>query len=250
MKQIRIRQLNFLAVAALTGLAILYSSTKAIAATYTKVVDTSTSIPAGQFAGQNFSDFSSSGVEVPPVIDQGQVLFIGKPASTQSNNGAYVWSQGTLQLLADPSVTIPNRGGVKFSQVYGPAIQAGHFAFSSGDGIYASFNSTLTTIIDPSSNFAGSSIPSFDGSTLWFFGENPKDGIFGWNNGTLAKVVAAGNPTPSAPGYQFSTLNSNVSAQMEVLLSTGIAERLQALLASGAFILIPVARFSASPTRT
>ena len=227
----------------LTGLAILYSSTKAIAATYTKVVDTSTSIPAGQFAGQNFSDFSSSGVEVPPVIDQGQVLFIGKPASTQSNNGAYVWSQGTLQLLADPSVTIPNRGGVKFSQVYGPAIQAGHFAFSSGDGIYASFNSTLTTIIDPSSNFAGSSIPSFDGSTLWFFGENPRTAS---SAGTMARSPSRRSRQSNAIRPWLSIQHSQfkrISRQMEVLLSTGIAERLQALLASGAFILIPVARF-------
>jgi hypothetical protein len=145
------------------------------------------------------------------VISQGQVLFFGNP-STTSQTGAYIWSAGSLQVLADPGVSIPDRGSQKFNSLRYPSAHSGAFAFSSYDGIYVTVGGVLTKVMDPSSGFNGTSAPSVDGSTVWFFGERPGDGIFRWNNGVIGQVVGAGMPTPSAPGLQFTSLNSNVSA--------------------------------------
>src|SRR5437016_4500940 len=42
---------------------------------FTTIADNSTSIPAGQWAGQSFAAFTASGAASPPAIDHGNVIF-------------------------------------------------------------------------------------------------------------------------------------------------------------------------------
>lgn len=186
------------------------------------IADTSTAIPAGQWQGQNFAQFSSSGVDWPPAIDRGDVIFVGKPA-TGFMNGAFTWSAAAgVRLLADPSVAIPDRGGAKFSEIRYPSVDGGEFAFSSYDGIYRTVGGNLTTVIDPSTvvppgnaPFGGSSAPALDGPNTWFFAELNDaaftEGVFRHNSGAISMVAQEGMPTPSQLGRSMTSLNSNVS---------------------------------------
>jgi hypothetical protein len=192
------------------------SSNRAVAAgnglTVTRIADTNTVIPAGTFAGQRFSAFTSSGIVTPPVLDQGFVEFMGAPSGT-SLNGVYTSSSDgpPLQLLADSSVNRPG-SSTPFSSFRYPSTHGGQFSFSSYDGIYTTVGGTLTSVIGPGSGFSGSSAPANDGHNVWFFGDDPADGIFRWSAGGVAEVVAKGQATPGQTGYAFTALDSNVAA--------------------------------------
>jgi hypothetical protein len=178
------------------------------AVVFTSVADENTDIPSGLWSGQKFSAFTSSGIDTPPGIDNGNVIFLGKPASG-NNNGVFKWANGAVNLVADPST--PRPGGGSFSSFRYPSVQGVEFAFSAYNGIYRTVGGVLTTVHGPGS-FSGSSRPSLDDGNVWFFAETTSgEGIYRWNNGSTICVASKRQATPGAQGLSFNILNSNVS---------------------------------------
>jgi hypothetical protein len=197
-----------LAAGLMSVLVFFCSNNFCYAITFTCVADESTTIPAGQWNGQLFSTFAASGMDSPPGIDNGKVIFLGKPASG-SQNGVFKWEDGAVRLIADPST--PRPGGGSFSEFRYPSIQGGGYAFSAYSGIYRTVSGVLTTVHGPD-DFQGSSRPSLDGSSVWFHATTTSsDGIYRWDSGSTTCVAEKGQATPSAPGFTFNILNCNVS---------------------------------------
>jgi probable HAF family extracellular repeat protein len=196
-------------LAAGVSMAFFGSETSCHAVAFTRVADESTSIPAGLWSGQPFNAFTTSGVLTPPGIDDGKVIFLGKPASG-SKNGVFKWADGAIGLIADPS-TPPPDGGSSFNYFRYPSVQGGQYAFSAHNGIYRTVSGVLTTVYGPG-DFTGSSRPSLDGSQVWFFAETTSgEGVYRWNAGSTTCVAAKGQAMPDAPGFTFTSLNSNVA---------------------------------------
>jgi hypothetical protein len=179
--------------------------------TFTRIADTSTIIPAGQWAGEKFYGFGI------PSIQNGRVAFVGAPETTNgTENGVYTWSNGALVLLADPSVPRPG-GGPAFDRFRYPSANGDEYAFDTGsslgrtNGIYRMVNGTLTSIGElPVTHTDGT---TFDNDDTWFYGYSfhpppiggiINSGIYRARDGSIENVVPDGTPTPSAPeGYGF-----------------------------------------------
>jgi len=181
--------------------------------TFTKIADTSTLIPGGQWAGEKFKSFGI------PAIDDGNVVFLGVPdSSTNGDNGVYGWKNGALGLVADPSVPHPSGGTLR--EFREPSIRGDTVAFRTEGGDYSIFRvagGTVTSIgTIPVTRFRS---PSMDGEDTWFygysFGPGPLGGVidggfYRARGGTFQNVVPHGSPTPSAPaGYTFYFVNTD-----------------------------------------
>ena len=94
------------------------SSVSAQIITFRKVADTDTPIPNG--AG-TFTSFTST-----PVIDAGQVAFVGSGVSGQS--GIYTDPGGALRVVADTFTQVPD-GTEMFLSAWEPSIDDGSIAF-------------------------------------------------------------------------------------------------------------------------
>lgn len=204
-RAVRTRRVGTRVLLATVCLAVLFGDGAACQAVqFTLVADYSTNIPAGQWSGQPFADFNA----IAPAIDNGRVIFVGGPSGTFST-GVFLWADGALGLLADPSTPRPDGGS--FTQFRGPSVQGGEYVFSSFDGIYRTVSGVLTTVHGPS-DFSASSRPSLDGNNVWFYArKGSNDGIYRWSGGSTTCVAAIGQATPDAPGFAFTSLNCNVS---------------------------------------
>lgn len=173
--------------------------------TFTRIADTSTIIPAGQWAGEKFKGFGI------PSIDNGNVVFLGVPDSaTGGDNGVYGWKNGALGLVADPSVPHPSGGTLR--EFREPSIRGDTVAFrteAGGSSIFRASGGVVTSIgTMPVTRFSS---PSVDGDDTWFygysFGPGPlggviDGGVYRARNGSFERVVADGQAAPSLPpGY-------------------------------------------------
>jgi len=189
------------------------SAAPAPGVTFTKIADTSTLIPAGQWAGEKFKYFGI------PAIDNGKVVFLGVPdSSTNGDNGVYGWKNGALGLVADPSVPHPTGGTLRLFR--DPAVQGDSYVFATdggGAGIFRSANDVVTSIgALPVTRY---SAPSIDRADVWFygysFGPGPFDpvsgaGVYRARSGSFERLAAHGQPTPHAPdGYRFYMISTD-----------------------------------------
>jgi hypothetical protein len=190
--------------------------------TFTRIADTGTLIPAGQWAGEKFHRFRI------PSMQNGRVAFVGWPETTNGDeDGVYTWSDGALALLADPSVPRPG-GGPAFTTFRYPSINGDEYGLDTGsllgrtNGIYRTVNGTLTSIGElPVTHTTGT---SFDGDETWFYGYSfhpppiggiINSGIYRAQNGSIENVVPHGTPTPSAPegyGFDFGNIEHRVTS--------------------------------------
>jgi len=181
--------------------------------TFTKIADTSTIIPAGQWAGEKFKHFGI------PAIDNGNVVFLGVPDSaTGGDNGVYGWKNGALGLVADPSVPHPSGGTLR--EFREPTVRGDTVAFrteAGGSSIFHASGGVVTSIgTMPVTRFSS---PSVDGDDTWFYGYSfapgplggvIDGGVYRAHAGSFENVAPHGSPTPSAPeGYSFYFLNAD-----------------------------------------
>ncbi|MCE5268775.1 MAG: PEP-CTERM sorting domain-containing protein [Planctomycetaceae bacterium] len=189
--------------------------------TFTRVADTHTIIPAGQWSGQPFTAFVGS-ADVPPAIDNGNVMFLGTRTPNYAE-GVYKWENGTVSLIADPST--PRPGGGSFSAFKLPSVQGGTYAFSTYDNIYCTSGGTLTSAFG-SLSLSGPGRPSVDGNSVWFYGEAGSSGsIYRWNNGSAVAVISPGQPMPGAAGLPFTEFGLDVIAGQGNVAFYGANER-------------------------
>jgi hypothetical protein len=190
--------------------------------TFTKVADTSTTIPVGQFSGQLFRAFPTISNPGAPAIDQGQVAFVGRPISDLNGpDGVYSWSNGTLGLVVDPSMKIPGTNTNFNGDFGGPLIQGNTSIFTNNDGVgqrvYQNTNGTLSTIIGSTTTYPGSNV-TFNNAGAWGYDgqnvtissdlSNGQSRILLYNNGITTAAVT-GQATPSAPvGDVFTQINT------------------------------------------
>lgn len=201
----------WLACAVLAALTTILRAAPAPGVSFTKIADTSTIIPAGQWAGEKFARFGI------PTMKDGRVAFIGSVTSTAEQTGVYAWSDGTLAMLADPSVAPP--GGGVLTRFRYPSILANGYAFDTGsssgrtNGVYRVIDGALTSIgALPVTHTTGT---SFDNQDTWFYGYSfhpppiggiIDSGIYRAHNSLFQIVVPNGMVPPSAPpeyGFYF-----------------------------------------------
>jgi hypothetical protein len=198
------RALSLSALVMSVVLGVCTNSTRADPApgvTFTKIADTSTLIPAGQWAGQTYQYFDIPG------IDHGEVVFTAAPLGANGARGVYSWRDGAIGLVADQSTPLPGGGSV-LNVLGSPAVQGGEYAFADWSHIYRTDGGTLTTV--PSLTYGRIASYALDGPDVWFNGYRwsgspggPIDvGIYRSQNGEFARVVAEGQPIPDAPHGQ------------------------------------------------
>src|SRR5688572_29028313 len=182
-------------IAALSACAFLCSASTVVAqsCTYTRIADTSTTIPGTAFT---FNAFAA------PAIDNGTVGFAGYGNSS----GVYRGSGGSLEVVADTTTSIPQGSGTftTFSpERYWPSVGPAHTAFT-GDGsgisfiqrgLYLRSPTGLTRIVDrntPMPNATGNFYwiypPNLESERLVFSAEQLGDGqrgIYNWQSGSL-----------------------------------------------------------------
>jgi hypothetical protein len=137
--------------------------------TFTKVADTNTLVPAGQWVGEQFRGFGIPG------IHEGNVVFLGDLSSSSLtlNNGVYKWKDGALGLVADPSTPRPG-GGNPFGALRNAQVHGEEYAFAERSGlgftygVFQTIKGKLTSIgALPVTHTHGHSL---DARTVWFYG--------------------------------------------------------------------------------
>ncbi len=153
------------------------------------VVDTSTPIPGGTGAFDNFGPF---------MLDNGELAFIGGRNKAPQQMGVYRTHQGAVERIADFNMMAPGtaqpfsyfwklaawQGQVVFSASFGTAAQR-----ASQGGLYRSQNGVLEALVDSSmaspsgfGKFAGFGQPSLSTTGIAFVGygpnPNPHAGIY------------------------------------------------------------------------
>jgi hypothetical protein len=167
------------------------------------VADLSTPIPGGT---GNFTIFGF------PLLDAGIVAFIGHGSSGQE--GVYISSRGTLNVVADKSTPIPGGTG-SFSHFISPAVGDGKVVFvgtGGPGGIYISSGDILEDVVDGNTpipggsgtSFAAFGPPSFDGESVAFVGTNLtfpiQEGVYLSSGDTLEVVADLSTPIPGGTG--------------------------------------------------
>jgi hypothetical protein len=209
------------------GLAVAVSTRTAQAeppagVTFTRVADTSTVIPAGQWEGQHFDGVLNYAL---PAIDHGNVIFAGQPATAGAARGVYSWKDGALGLIADPS-TPPPGGGPPLSAFIHLTVRDGEYAFDEGGyRVYRTVNGALTNVprVGRYNNR-----PSLDGGKVWFFADESYydpgpggpphwvHGVYGYDGTSHQQIAQTGpaHPTPGLPaGYYFTDMDTRVVAR-------------------------------------
>jgi hypothetical protein len=181
--------------------------------TFTRVADTNTVIPEGKWAGEKFNGFGIPG------IDRGSVVFLAVPASSSgTDNAVFKWNNGALGVVADPSTPHPTGGTLnRFRE---PMVDGDEYAFrteAQGSGIFRTVDGSVIRVGPLPVTRVRS--PSLDGEMVWFYGysfdPHPlggviDGGVYCARGGTIERVVAHGEPTPSAaPGYSFYFINAD-----------------------------------------
>jgi len=168
----------------------------AVTFAFTKIADSGTTIP-GQttpFGNQFFT----------PSVDGGRVSFWGGWP-----RGVFIWSNGSLGLVADKSMTIPDGTGLFYD--FGlPSINGSQVAFRAygfnQSGVYLGGGGTLTKLADlndaiPSGTGNFTQIHdyvSYDGDRAVFraTGASSQHGLYASRNGTLTKLIDRNTAVP------------------------------------------------------
>ncbi len=208
---------SFVSMRVVLFVALIGSSGYAQTISFRKVADTNTPIPGGV---GNFTGFTSS-----PVIDRGDVAFVGRTASPSFigiYDGVYTDIGGTLRPVATRNTV--GLGGVgKFSRVNLPSIDAGLVAFYGkvrlqdgspvASGVYLENSGTITEV-------AVTGTPAPNGGVFNFFGTTATSrpslsmgnvaftartndvgyGVFLYSGGTLSTVADQNTVMPGQPG--------------------------------------------------
>ena len=191
---------------------LLSAAGKAEAATFTftKIADTNTSIPEGP---GNFITFS------PPVIDDGNVAFVGFGSSEQQ--GIYTNIDSSLNVVADTNTPIPGGAG-NFINFLFPSLDNGNVAFTGEGssrqfGIYTDIGGLLNVVADTSTPVPGGTgtflsfgtLPLLDNGNVAFRGSSvfEPQGIYTDTGGSLNVVAGTRTPIPGGTGNFISLLN-------------------------------------------
>jgi hypothetical protein len=197
------------ALAAMSCISVRFDhAERAPGVTFTKIADTNTLIPAGQLAGEKFSQLGGFDNTLP-AIDHGSVVFVGKPETAGSSSGLYKWEHGALGSVADPSTPRPG-GGEPFGGFNYPTMRDGEYAFES-HGIFRTVQGQLTNVV----NLSGWSTFSLDGSAVWFANVTypPAVGtamfhLYRMDGDSTIAIANSGEDTPSAPGFRFTFMTT------------------------------------------
>jgi hypothetical protein len=155
---------------------------------FTRIAGMGTPIPGGR---GNFTAFN------PPAMDDGVVAFKGD--GTGGQDGAYVYSNGSLDVIADHSTLIPGRSDT-FAGLGEPTTSMRNFAFQGVDnadnvGIYTVVDGVLDVVADTTTDIPGTTgkfttfgPPSLDDAYIAFAASNVS-GIYTNVGGTLHVVA-------------------------------------------------------------
>ena len=195
------------------------SQAQAIDISFTKVVDTNTSVPNGTDTSK-FTYF----FYYAPSLDNGSVAFLAngilstepyQVAGPQGVLGIYTNLGGSLNVLADTRTRVPGSTRNFFS--FGsPSLKNGSVAFAGSltqgsptQGIYTSIGGSLNTVADlntpvPGSteNFGYLTAPSIDNGIVFLrSGFNfPIEGVYTNVDGSLSAIADMNTPIPGGTG--------------------------------------------------
>ncbi len=181
---------------------------------YTRIADTSTTIPGTPFQFQVF------GV---PSIENGVVGLTGSRITpAQVPAGVYTGAGGPLSIVADNMTAVPGGGGTftGFGQFLGswPSSSAGSVAFHgqigggvNAAGIYLRDGAQLLKVVDyltPVPNGTGGNFfpigqPSLENGRVAFVASEfggAQRGVYSWQGGALSIIADRNTPIPSGPG--------------------------------------------------
>ncbi|MFC1824355.1 PEP-CTERM sorting domain-containing protein [Thermodesulfobacteriota bacterium] len=195
------------------------------------IADTNTGIPGGV---GNFWGLNS------PSISNGEVAFRGHvpdaanfPPEERGQIGIYSTSGGSLGMVADKNMLIPDGAG-NFTDFERPSISGGDVAFqgigSSQQGIYSTVGGLLGMVADTgtaipggSGNFSTLDNPGISNGEVVFSGDggSGQQGIYSTVGGSLGMVADTGTAIPGGGGVTFTTLNNPGISDSEVVF-TGI----------------------------
>lgn len=212
--------------------------------TFTKIVDTDTSVPGTTL------DFTS--LSTLPALDNGTVAFTGQtvipdpldPTVGTSVEGIYISTGGSLDVVADANTSIPGGTG-RFQFFSNPSLDNGSVAFTSNTlpqvGVYTSSGgainvvaNTNTSIPSGTGNFTGFGNPSLNNGDVAFTAGLVSGsslvaaGVYTNIGGTLNVVADTNTPVPGGTGNLFATFrtpsldNGNVAFQGLENISPGI----------------------------
>jgi hypothetical protein len=188
--------------------------------------------PGGGTLGNNISSISLN--------NQGQIAFFAQP-SAPSQNGMFMYSNGTLTALALNGSAAPGGGNfvLPFSDYrFGPVTSDdGNIAFaayldsSSTSGVFLYANNTLTRIVGPGDSapgggsFLSADSPSINASgQVVFIGQaTTGTGAFLYNNGKITKVAGSGDivGTQTLGSLDEPLLNENGDVAFSSVLTNG-----------------------------
>jgi hypothetical protein len=208
-------------------LCIVFATTAGAQYRFLKIVDSTTTIPAGVGAFTSFSDVA---------FDGQNVAILGSGAGGQK--GVYLWNGTALANVAHIGATVPNGGGT-FTQFSRFSIDNGNVAFVSEgtakDGVYTTLGGSLRKVADEGTLVPGTSVPftqftfstdvAIDGESVYFnaFGTNGSvfhEGVYRETNGALARIADRNTPIPDF-GQNFIFFSAVDASQRNVIFSGG-----------------------------
>jgi hypothetical protein len=215
------------ATVALLGLSfslLSNDSAHAISFTFTKIVDTSTSIPDGT---GTFTKFHA------PSISGRNVAFLGRGDGFQA--GIYTSLGDGLDRVVDTNTPIPGSPNGSFNDFSDPSISGSDVAFlglidgSSRKGIYLSVEQDLSVVADFSTpipggagNFTDFHPPDLSGNNVAFLGTDGQGspGIYISSGDQLTVVADHNTPIPGGNGNFISFLSRAVSGDRVAFLGS------------------------------
>ena len=196
------------------------SQAQAIDISFTKVVDTNTSVPNGTDTSKFIYFFNNA-----PSLDNGSVAFLAngilstepyEVAGPQGVLGIYTNLGGSLNVLVDTRTRVPGstRNFFSFSS---PSVKNGSVAFAGSltpgsptQGIYTNIGGSLNTVADvntlvPGSteNFGYLTAPSLDNGSVAFLRSGlgfPIEGVYTNVDGSLSAIADRNTAIPGGTG--------------------------------------------------
>jgi hypothetical protein len=175
------------------------------------IADRNTPIPGGT---GNFDTFRSV------AIDDGVIAFSGGVSGLSPQSGIYLYSEGSLEVIADRNTRIPPEDSAFFAAFAEVSMDSGDIVFrasqkTQGNGIYLYRDGTVSAIADSNTavpgragyNFSGFFELTGDAGQVTFVGESPGfyRGIYKDDGNSIQRVADEDTPFPGSAS-NFSTL--------------------------------------------